>query len=1392
MSSSSTMDTNGDEKSASTPGGATDSSSSSSPPRLMIKKIVMNNFKSYAGQRVIGPFHKCFSAVVGPNGSGKSNVIDGLLFVFGKRANKIRLKKLSELIHNSENHQDCESCSVSVHFHDIIDAAPSSTGGAPELDYTVVPDSDFVITRTANKKSTSTYYINDKATTFKEVAEKLSTKGVELDNNRFLILQGEVEQIAIMKPKAQTPHETGILEYLEDLIGSDKYVEAIEDHFTQLEALNESRQEKLNRVKHIEKEKNALEGAKTEAVQYLLKEHKLSLLQSKLYQLYKHQSEKEASLYEQERETALGKLEHEQQKLTETEEQSQAMEKRYQKTKKEYDAIGDELEQSKSEFARFERLIIQERENLKHAKTKEKKLTSALKRHQKNKSNLEAKLQEEQETTLPKLEKEKEKVQEKKAVAEEKLQDLFESVKAKTGDIRQQKEQKEKELIPFQQQVNTAQQQLTATEGEIDAGETQVDKATKAYEDAKESLGAAKSSIKKNSSQRVAMQKDFEGQSEHLGVLRQKKAENEQELQSVTQKRNKLISVIEEARATLQAQKGRSEVVSRLMAIKKKSKHSKHNKYTGMCGRLGDLASIDPKYDVAISTACGGLNNIVVDSTATGQDCLQYLKDNNVGRTTFIILNKIQNLRARRDQFSSVSPVSGVKPPLGAKRLYDLLQFDQNYSKLRLSVNNGVVEDKEAVLDHIKNAFYFACRDTLVCKDLGDAMEINKYSAKHMKGKRWRIVTLDGKLVDVSGTMSGGGNRKITGAIKLSSASTTEFKARQAAGKGQGSAMDVDGDDEEQEYSEADVQRMEKIELPKYTNRATRLKQEGKQLDSKIKSCNSKLNSLKTRMKKVQMSLDNADSSIKQAEVLVTRTQEALKEAKAVQQEITDKYIDSGILEQHQTAVEEAQAKCHVIQEALDEMNAQMMKMGGSELKEQKKKVNAINKKMDGLVKDITKLTVGQKTGEKKLQRLEGSIADTEKEMQENASKMKELEESFVSIKKDAKEVTVAYDKANDALEEKGNILQTIQKEYEGIKKVLEKVRSVEVELKNHIEDLQRSIKDNNAKAKHWGKKLTALIKKIDQSVEILTRDLNSKGEEEEKKEGEEEEEVEEDDEDDEEEDTENKIHVDSYTILTTDTLDGMEQKSIEYEMTMLEGELEAMSPNMQAIAEYKKRLSAYKRQVQELDRCTKLRNNARKVYDELRKKRLNEFMAGFTQITMKLKEMYQMLTLGGDAELELVDSLDPFSEGIVFSVRPPKKSWKNIQNLSGGEKTLSSLALVFALHHYKPAPLYVMDEIDAALDFKNVSIVANYIKERTQNAQFVIISLRNNMFELADRLVGIYKTDNCTKSITINPSAFVVPSAPVSASGKGKPASNTNTNTAGEGLQEEKENMTV
>jgi structural maintenance of chromosome 4 len=223
---------------------------------------------------------------------------------------------------------------------------------------------------------------------------------------------------------------------------------------------------------------------------------------------------------------------------------------------------------------------------------------------------------------------------------------------------------------------------------------------------------------------------------------------------------------------------------------------------------------------------------------------------------------------------------------------------------------------------------------------------------------------------------------------------------------------------------------------------------------------------------------------------------------------------------------------------------------------------------------------------------------------------------------------------------------------------------------------------------------------------------------------------------------------------LTAEQVEKLSPPEVQTTLVRLEATMTKLHPNLKAIEDYRAKLKEYKHKVREMDLLCAKRDEVRKALDFLRQERLSMFMAGFNTITLKVKEMYQMLTLGGDAELELVDTTDPFAKGISFSVRPPKKTWKSITQLSGGEKTLSSLSLVFALHYFKPTPLYFLDEIDAALDTRNVAIIANYIKQRATNAQFIIISLRNQMFELADWLVGIYKTDHVSKSVTLDPAA--------------------------------------
>ena len=178
---------------------------------------------------------------------------------------------------------------------------------------------------------------------------------------------------------------------------------------------------------------------------------------------------------------------------------------------------------------------------------------------------------------------------------------------------------------------------------------------------------------------------------------------------------------------------------------------------------------------------------------------------------------------------------------------------------------------------------------------------------------------------------------------------------------------------------------------------------------------------------------------------------------------------------------------------------------------------------------------------------------------------------------------------------------------------------------------------------------------------------------------------------------------------------------------------------------EYRMREREKKQAIEKHDQLRFKRNT---MYQE----RIKKFTNGIQAVSQRFKEIYHIMTRGGTGELEPLSKDLPFETGLTLEVRPPGKVWKKIQNLSGGEKTLVSLSLVFALHQYKPSPLYFMDEIDAALDYKNVEMLARYIKERSLKCQFLIISLRNNMFQLADHLVGVYKTEETTKTVMMIP----------------------------------------
>ncbi|KAJ1691122.1 hypothetical protein LUZ63_015277 [Rhynchospora breviuscula] len=1212
-------------------------------PRLFIKEMVLRNFKSYAGEQRIGPFHKSFTAVVGPNGSGKSNVIDAMLFVFGKRAKQMRLNNISELIHNSTNHQNLDSTAVSVHFQEILDLEDGS--------YEVVPGSDFSMMRVAFKDNSSKYYINNRAISFAEVTKKLKGKGIDLVNNRFLILQGEVEQISLMKPKSQGPNDEGFLEYLEDIIGTKQYVERIDNAFKELEVLNEKRSAAVQMVKLAEKERESLESVKDEAEAYMLKELLILKWQEKVTELASDDATKKAAQLQENvtkmEATCVKKREEIQQHSNELKQ----LEALYDKYTERQEVLEKEMTKCKEDCKVYEKAEVDCVEKEKHLKQRIEKLKDKIVKDT-AKLNDSTKEIEELSDQIPKIEEEIPKLDDLLAKEEELLGEIknrtlneTEKLRSELAKVRVELEPWEKQLIEHKGKLDVATSKKKLLEEKHHKGHTEYLSLIKDMEGKNERISSLKNVIldgKSKLAKLEAEKKNFE--------KKEKECLKEEEL---------LIPREQEARekftamkATQESEKSQSSVLKAIM----QAKDAKQIK--GIYGRLGDLGAIDAKYDVAISVVGGKLDYILVETTDDAMACVDLLRRKNIGIATFMILESQKKHMHRIKE--------NVQTPEGVPRLFDLVTVKDEMFKL---------------------AFYEALKNAVVAKDLDQATRIRNEEFK-------LVVTLNGDLYDTDGKMSGGGKKPRGG--KMGTSIKESFSA------------------------EAVITAEQEVE--NLTSKLRSLRQSADEARRRYQAAEAGIGRTKMEIEKWEMEVNSLTEQYEYNE----KRHDSLKAA-SEPNECELKQIEElkGVISSETAEIQEITKCSSKLKDKASELQQRIDIEGRERLRTQKSKVAGIQSEIDKTKTEINRHKVKLTTLEKLKLKLTKGLEESTKERDKLADSKERESSKFKDIGEKAFTVQENYQKTRKMMDEHKVVLNETKEKFNERKKNMDELREAEVDAEFRLQDLKKEVKKYEMKVKDFSKRLEDICTNLKKHMTQIQKDA---------------------------------VDPEKLDATLSDELlkEDCDLKRATEIVALLHSQLKEMNPNLDSIAEYRKKTGLYYERVKELNAATLKRDELKKQYDGLKKQRLDEFMVGFNIISLKLKEMYQMLTLGGDAELELIDSLDPFSEGVVFSVRPPKKSWKNISNLSGGEKTLSSLALVFALHHYKPTPLYVMDEIDAALDFKNVSIVGHYVKDRTQDAQFIIISLRNNMFELADQLVGIYKVDNCTKSVTLNSTWFV------------------------------------
>jgi structural maintenance of chromosome 4 len=1312
--------------------------------RLMVTNLVMENFKSYAGVQEIGPLHQCFTAVVGPNGSGKSNVIDAILFVFGHQAKKLRHARLSELIHKSDAHPDCPYAKVSVHFQRIINTSEDGST------FDVVKGSEFVVSRTAFKDNSSKYHYGEKVVSRGEVVEILKKHGIDMDNNRFLILQGEVEHIATMKPKAANPgDDNGLLEYLEDIIGSNRFVEPIGEATKALEILGIERTRRLNRLRIVEKEKIQLEVAKIQAEDHISKLKSSFDKKALLYQHERWKVRQEASRIEVKHHELLEVQKARKMAMQDREREIVEMEEKVSVQSKAVAVASKKLEKVKAKLKLYENQDVTLQEQVKTLQSRQKKLEKQIKTET---AKFDEKSQTIETSTADQISLTS-KIQDSETLLanlESSLETMRSERSSLLAPLHSQMAAEQRSLMPFKEEIAKA-------EASLDLAQSQLDSLVKRAEESKSQLSNAKFQISELSSKSGKVEEFAANLERELKEKMSQLQESEKELQSLKQKDGELASLVIEKRGQIE-EASRVKHSTGILANLRKMVPQQVS--AGILGKLGDLGEIEEKYDTAVTTACGALEHIVVTNSDVAQTCVDVLKSKKLGRATFIIINEIRD--AIEPQLRRME--EGQIPPL-SHRLFDLITPDSDDAKL---------------------AFYHALQDTLVCEDLETAS-----SLAFGKQKRWRVVTTSGALFDFAGTISGGGQQRASGGMRVVKAGSSAKSASESKKSKSEPLLDVAALKATLEQLNAELRELRTSIARTETTVAT-LKAAVAKLQRSAETAASEVVSVATQRATLEASLGEWQEEAEAREAECAAAREAF--------EIKSRQI-SAELKAARAAAAAGEAK-------VAQLTAQMEEASGEALRTAEREHATLQEKVEEWRSALTKATVAIASAQKAIAKAEDAKAKAEAEMKELVDvELKELKRQLNALTDDALAASALQEEAGTLFSQENRLLSTLQESLDSLKSNIRGDKEAQFQQDSSLSTVTAQLQEQRELIKILTLKLAELAKKK-MDLKVGGEDLEIEVEEEDGENGENseihkksstvgkksnkmDEDVVQDDpvassssgpissatmsgivESSEKKDSvvekrKGRRVVDSIDDdlelkeWSDDELSGIEDrelKAVKLEINRLHAELDGQILNVQAILDYRAHMKVYmvhKREVEEIHEQFERQHQA---LDSLRKQRLDCFMEGHSKINPKLKEMYTMITISGSADLEISNSTDPFLDGITFSVRPPNKSWRPIQNLSGGEKTLSSLALVFALHYYKPTPLYVMDEIDAALDFKNVSIVANYIKERTKDAQFLIVSLRNFMFELADRLVGIYKTDNATKSVTINPSSFSLP----------------------------------
>ena len=1164
---------------------------------MYLKSLELQGFKSFPDKTLIR-FGDDITAIVGPNGSGKSNISDAILWVMGEQSSKtLRGAKMEDVIFGGTQKR------TAVGFAEATLTLDNS-------DRALAYDADEVmVTRRYYRSGDSEYYINKQSARLRDINEMFMDTGLGREGYSN-IGQGRIDEILSLKSGDRR-------EIFEEAAGISKYRHRKEETERKLEHTEDNLLRISDKVSELELQLEPLKQQSEKAKKYLELKDELRGVEVTVWLDTLEKLSQAAKKAEEDYASASFVLQQAHDDLDSLYRRAEELGEALRGRDGELETLRVKVNMLSASHQQLDGQLAVLRGNQQNNTANIARIEEELRGQEDRSGGVTAQVEQAQqrireiEETLEGKRRELDHIQQELAAMTANAQGLtrqYLELKGKESAFSADIAAAEADSRGLEESMLKSRERLTQLEEDLAAGAARHHEAQMNLEGSRKALKTAQEDVTAASNTIAG----YTLRQQNRGKRRDELLSRQRELLG------KLDSVSAKARVFRAMER---DFESYQKSVRMVMQEAQRGKLPGIHGPVSRLIRTDNEYTVAVEIALGAaMQQIVVDREADGKAAISYLKRTGGGRATFLPLSSIQGRALQENGLENCRGFVGIAS--------DLVKSEDKY--------RGIVENLLA--------------RTVIVSDLDAAIAMSQRYRS-----RFKIVTLDGQVMNAGGSMTGGSVNKDAGILSRAN------------------------------------------ELEKLTGEEKGLQQEKLVLEAELQEAQRQFDQVEFELTAARDQLRAAEDQVlrlqgqeKQYEILLDAVIQAENSAKREQESIRQR--DTSDRERFAAQ----RAKIQIYTQQLAQTREEIARLEGSQSAAAEATAEMTGK-VTALKTEEAALEAERATAQEHIRDLRQLQSAMEGDREKKVALMDAIREDNRRLEKEMEELSQSQaenDERTRQAEEQLKAVQTARAECEAAKTRSER----EAQEKNKdILNMERAC------ALLEQKKLTSSM----EESQIVDKLWDSYG-------------------------------------LTPGTA---AEHRVELESTAAgnrrAGELKRKiaglgTPNLGAIEEYARVNERYSYLVSQRDDVMTSKRELESIIRDITKEMTTIFVTEFGKIDHYFGQVFEEMFGGGKGQLVLEDPENPLSCGIEIRVQPPGKQVKTITLLSGGEKAFVATALYFAILKVRPTPFCLLDEIDAALDDRNVERFANYLHNLSKNTQFIVITHRRGTMEAADVLYGV------------------------------------------------------